>query len=127
MKPEDTGPPKNEAAGSGRGAAAGLQTKRNNIKSTTCERRRNRWRDRMPDPAEYYRQALDGLRESTDGWFTARCPFHEDRVRSLSVHLGHGGWKCHAGCGSGDMISFETRLRDCDFKSAVLRLTGVRL
>lgn len=120
-------PARTGAAGPGRDTAEGSQTKRNSEKSTTRERRHNRWRERMPDSADYYRQALGQLRESTDGWCTARCRFHEDRVQSLSVHLGHGGWKCHAGCGSGDMVSFEMRLRECDFKTAILALTGVRL
>lgn len=34
------------------------------------------------------------------------CPFHEDSVPSLSVYRDAGGalrWKCHAGCGSGQL------------------------
>jgi hypothetical protein len=38
----------------------------------------------------------------------ARCPFHEDRNPSFSVFQAEGGWffKCHAGCGTGDEITF---------------------
>jgi Recombinase/Resolvase, N terminal domain len=43
---------------------------------------------------------LNGVVRSGDGW-TARCPAHDDRRNSLSVHHRHGRWllKCHAGCG----------------------------
>jgi hypothetical protein len=42
---------------------------------------------------------LTGVEPSGDGW-TARCPAHEDRHNSLSVHHRDGHWlvKCHAGC-----------------------------
>jgi putative DNA primase/helicase len=42
---------------------------------------------------------LKGVEPSGDGW-TARCPAHEDRHNSLSVHHDGGRWlvKCHAGC-----------------------------
>lgn len=43
---------------------------------------------------------LKGAVRSGAGW-TARCPAHDDRRNSLSVHHRHGRWllKCHAGCG----------------------------
>src|ERR1700720_2250925 len=43
---------------------------------------------------------LNGVVRSGDGW-TARCPAHDDRRNSLSIHHRHGRWllKCHAGCG----------------------------
>lgn len=43
---------------------------------------------------------LNGVRRSGKGW-TAKCPAHEDRQNSLSVHHRDGKWliKCHAGCG----------------------------
>lgn len=42
---------------------------------------------------------LKSVRRSGDGW-TARCPAHEDRRNSLSIHHRDGRWllKCHAGC-----------------------------
>jgi hypothetical protein len=42
---------------------------------------------------------LNGVSRSGDGW-TARCPAHEDRHNSLSIHSREGRWliKCHAGC-----------------------------
>ena len=42
---------------------------------------------------------LKGVRRSGKGW-TAKCPAHEDKQNSLSVHHREGKWllKCHAGC-----------------------------
>ncbi len=39
-----------------------------------------------------------------------KCPFHDDRSASLSVHGPTGRWKCHAGCGGGGLIEFESKL-----------------
>jgi hypothetical protein len=43
---------------------------------------------------------LKGVARSGDGW-TARCPAHDDRHNSLSIHHRDGRWllRCHAGCG----------------------------
>jgi len=42
---------------------------------------------------------LIGVSRSGEGW-TARCPAHEDKHNSLSIHNRNGRWllKCHAGC-----------------------------
>jgi hypothetical protein len=39
---------------------------------------------------------------------SAKCPFHEDRHNSFSVWRNNGSWfwKCHAGCGTGDEVTF---------------------
>lgn len=39
---------------------------------------------------------------------SARCPLHDDQHNSFSVWQTNGAWffKCHAGCGEGDEISF---------------------
>jgi putative DNA primase/helicase len=44
-------------------------------------------------------ERLKDASRSGDGW-TARCPAHDDRHNSLSVHHRDGCWllKCHAGC-----------------------------
>jgi putative DNA primase/helicase len=43
---------------------------------------------------------LKGVARAGDGW-TARCPAHDDRHNSLSIHHRDGRWllRCHAGCG----------------------------
>lgn len=87
------------------------------------------WRDRLPDPATYYGARLDKLgKPNGDGWAQARCPLHDDRHESLSVHLAgtHGGWRCFASCGKGDMVAFHERLTGKPFKAAVRDLLGLR-
>ena len=94
----------------------------------TSARAPDNWRDRMPDPAMYYAEhvAKLGKRNGT-GWAQGRCPFHDDRDASLSVHLDgtRGCWKCFAGCGQGDLVAFHMRLRGLSFVEAVRDLSGV--
>jgi hypothetical protein len=49
---------------------------------------------------------LVGVSRSGEGW-TARCPAHDDRHKSLSVHHRDGKWlvKCHAGCAWQEIIA----------------------
>lgn len=85
------------------------------------------WRERMPDPERYYRARVDKLGpRHGSGWAQGRCPFHEDGTASLSVHLDNprGGWRCFAGCGSGDLLSFHMRLTGLAFADAVRDLAG---
>jgi len=63
---------------------------------------------------------------------SARCPFHEDRHNSFSVwQIGDNNrwaFKCHAGCGSGDEITFlelHERLSRHDAVTRYLDLAGV--
>jgi len=81
----------------------------------------NDWRNRLPDPATYYAAKLGKLkRVNSGGWAQARCPLHDDTEASLSVNVGdpRGGWKCFAGCGAGDLVSFHMRLRGLTFPQA---------
>lgn len=81
----------------------------------------NDWRDRLPDPAAYYARQLSKVTSpNAEGWAQARCPFHDDKAASLSVHITspRGGWKCFAGCGSGDLVGFHMRLRGLAFPQA---------
>lgn len=82
------------------------------------EPKRGFQRERVPDPLTYYRAHLHTLRIGRDGWARARCPFHEDNHASLSVNLNHGGWRCHAGCGSGDLVRFHQCLTGLEFADA---------
>lgn len=85
----------------------------------------NNWRERLPDPATYYAARLQKLtRTNAQGWAQARCPFHDDKEASLSVHLSNpnGGWRCFAGCGGGDLLSFHMRATGQDFKAALADL-----
>lgn len=52
---------------------------------------------------------LGPIHWQADGNGRARCPFHEDRTPSLSVHCKTGLWYCFAGCGSGTAEAFAAR------------------
>lgn len=51
--------------------------------------------------------------------YQAQCPFHKDRVSSLSVDDKKGLWNCFAGCGGGDLFSFIMKVNDCSFRQAL--------
>lgn len=123
---------KSRAGGLGfSGAIQGLRAlygERNRTTSTSPRKQRipDNWRDRLPDPASYYAAHVGKLtRANGSGYAQGKCPFHEDGNASLSVNLtGKGGWKCFAGCGSGDLVSFHMRRTGLDFKAAVRELVG---
>lgn len=44
-----------------------------------------------------------------------RCPFHEDKSPSFSIYTDRNGverWRCHAGCGGGDVIDLVAKLQN---------------
>lgn len=85
------------------------------------------WRERMPEPEAYYRARVEKLGpRHGNGWAQGRCPFHDDGTASLSVHLDspRGGFRCFAGCGSGDLLAFHMRLTGLSFADAVRDLVG---
>ncbi len=85
------------------------------------------WRERIPEPESYYRTHVEKLSaRHANGWAQGRCPFHDDGTASLSVNLDspRGGWRCFAGCGSGDLLSFQMRLTGLGFAEAVRDLVG---
>jgi DNA primase len=55
---------------------------------------------------------------------SAKCPLHEDHSPSFSTWQNAQGawlWKCHAGCGCGDEISFLERLYKLSRGAAIRR------
>lgn len=53
--------------------------------------------------------------EASNGEVMAKCPFHDDKVTSLSINLNTGQWYCHA-CGvGGDEFAFVMRLEGKKF------------
>lgn len=98
-------------------------------KATSRRRLPGNWRDRLPNPEPYYRANVAKLGKANGGgWAQGVCPFHEDRNASLSVKVAErGNWKCFAGCGGGDLVSFHMRRAGLDFADAVRDLLGVRI
>jgi DNA primase len=79
-------------------------------------------REYLPTPRTYYERALS-ITAGRSGWRTVRCPFHNDKHASLSVHLDHGGFRCHA-CGAkgGDVLAFHMLRHGLGFKAAAKEL-----
>ena len=53
---------------------------------------------------------------------SAKCPFHDDGRNSFSVFRGEGGawfWKCFAGCGRGDEITFLEKHKGISTREAI--------
>src|SRR5438876_5345149 len=58
----------------------------------------------LPVPALLHREGLGDRAKKS-----ARCPFHDDKRNSFSIFKNGTGdfrWKCFAGCGGGDEITF---------------------
>ena len=96
-------------------------------RATQAPRIPRNWRTRLPDPETYYRARVAKLGpRHSNGWAQGRCPFHEDSNASFSVRLDgeRGHWRCFAGCGHGDLVSFHMRLIERPFVEAVRDLLG---
>jgi hypothetical protein len=79
----------------------------------------------LPDAKKFYTGEVKGLRRSVEAWYSARCPFHEDRHASFAFNVESGRWRCHAGCGAGSMIDFVMKRYGLGFHQACERL-GLR-
>jgi DNA primase len=79
-------------------------------------------RDRLPNPAEYYRE--QGLKLTGGGeWKSARCPFHNDTSPSLRIHMDRGAFRCHAcGANGGDLLDFHRKRHGLGFIEAAKAL-----
>jgi len=66
---------------------------------------------------DYFRIHVKDVKPDSNG-LVGLCPFHDDKNRSLSVNLKTSQWKCHAGCGEGNIISFHSRINSTGTKEA---------
>jgi hypothetical protein len=128
---QKTNPRAGGRRGSGIAAALGQSTSQHHATPSRASwqdrRLPHNWRERMPEPETYYRTRVEKFSpRHANGWAQGRCPFHDDGTASLSVHLDspRGGWRCFAGCGSGDLLSFHMRLTGLGFLEAVRDLVG---
>lgn len=83
------------------------------------------WSNKIADMGSYYRQLFQSAKPNGEGYALVKCCFHQDRTPSLSICFDHGGWRCYAGCGSGDLVSFVMRREGCGFQTA-LEILGAR-
>lgn len=68
---------------------------------------------------------LEAHRPGTDGWVSARCPFHDDRTPSFSFNREHGGFRCHAGCGDGSPFDYVMKRHSVSLIEAVHRIESI--
>ena len=72
---------------------------------------------RLPLPALLHQLGLGEHAKKS-----ARCPFHDDQRNSFSVWRNEAGrwfWKCHAGCGEGDEITFLEKHKSISNSEAI--------
>lgn len=67
-------------------------------------------------------QKLEGLKPSGNGWIAAKCPFHDDSNPSFAFEKSTGNWKCHAGCGEGNVFDFRGRVDGLQFPDSMFAL-----
>ena len=90
-----------------------------------CYERQRRSKKRLPLPALMGQLGLAKHAEKS-----ALCPFHDDQHNSFSVYQKNGTWrwKCHAGCGQGDEITFLECYKSISNRAAIklfLEMSGV--
>lgn len=64
---------------------------------------------------ETFLARFEGVKKEARGGWSARCPAHKDKRQSLSINEGDKGiiLKCHAGCGTADVLdALGLKLRD---------------
>src|SRR5438046_2299076 len=66
-------------------------------------------RPRTPEEIEEcFREYLgQPITANSDGQVSICCPFHDDHSPSFSLNITTGLWKCHAGCGEGNIEKFQ--------------------
>ena len=72
--------------------------------------------------AEDVYSAIQGQRPSGDGWVMSRCPWHEDEHPSFAFNRQTLRWKCHAGCGEGDVFDYVMRVTGKRFREVVTEM-----
>jgi DNA primase len=77
--------------------------------------------DRIGDFSLIFRDLLK-RRPSAGQWVSAQCPFHDDRNPSFSFNRVTGAWRCHAGCGAGDVFDYLMRVTGGSFKEVLVEL-----
>jgi len=80
-----------------------------------------------PDFHKYFSSRLQDnrLRKSGSGWM-ALCPFHPNTdTPALSVKMDAGVFFCHAGCGKGGILEFETKFSSCDKPTALKNISEI--
>lgn len=77
------------------------------------------------DVSSVYETILPGLRQTTDEWAWACCPFHNDNNPSFSVNTRTGAYRCmSSSCGANgrNLVSFVSAYLACETQEAIAYL-----
>lgn len=75
------------------------------------------------DWINFYSRFVSNIAGSGE-WMSSTCPFHEDEQNSFGFNTENGGWRCFAGCGSGNGLQAVQRLYYVSPKQAIKLLKG---
>jgi len=65
---------------------------------------------------------IERQKPSGDGWVMGRCPWHADEHPSFAFNNQTLRWKCHAGCGEGDVFDYVMRVTGKRFGEVVTEM-----
>ena len=74
--------------------------------------------DENIDYERFYSKYLKNMKRTGTDKFQAQCPFHDDQHNSFWFRINNGCWKCEAGCGSGNAVTFLARVEKISQKEA---------
>ncbi|WP_232841431.1 CHC2 zinc finger domain-containing protein [Caldicellulosiruptor acetigenus] len=77
--------------------------------------------DEHIDYERFYSKYLKNMKRSNDK-ITAQCPFHDDQHNSFWFRISNGCWKCEAGCGGGNIITFLAKIEGLSTREAYKKL-----
>lgn len=121
MRPQNATAPGRPARGGGDNRALGTRSNHSTRRLPT------NWRKRLPQPITYYEAFVADLSPCSDTkTAVGRCPFHDPCAETGTFHVdlsgAKGRWRCSAGCGSGDLVTFAQRRHALAFPEAVWEL-----
>lgn len=74
--------------------------------------------DKYIDYEKFYSRYLSNMKKTGTDKISAQCPFHDDQHNSFWFRIQNGCWKCEAGCGNGNAITFLERIEKISRKEA---------
>lgn len=78
---------------------------------------------------QFYSKFINtGMKKLNGDEYQAKCPFHDDKVPSLSINAATGAFYCHGCKSSGSFVDFYAKLNNLDtkrdFKKALAGIAG---
>jgi len=74
--------------------------------------------DKHIDYEKFYSKYLKNMKRAGTDKISAQCPFHDDQHNSFWFRTYNGCWKCEAGCGGGNAVTFLAKIERITQKEA---------